>query len=115
MRVRRRGAVGVRRPRCNHVQRVAEDVAEHDGQHLGGGAVCAEPPALHGTHALSQSVYLHDVRPRCEQVMCERGQFLHGNERLFKKGAPAAREEKEHRIIFSKMRGHGERPPGRRE
>ena len=58
-----------------------------------GGAVCAEPPALDRAHTLADGVHLDNGCTRCEQVFSERGQLCGRDERLFKEGAPAAREE----------------------
>ena len=58
-----------------------------------------KPPALHGTHSLAQRIHRHDVRARGEQLLRQIGQLLRRDQRLLKEGTPAAREEKEYRIL----------------
>ena len=101
--------------RGNHIERIAEDVAEHNREYLRGRAVFREPTALHRAHALPEGVHLHDVRPGGKQLMREIHQLLCGDQRLFKERAPAAREEKEHRVLRRQICREAEHLLRRRE
>ena len=99
VRVRRCRRVGVRGSRGDHVERVAEDVAEHDREHPRGRTMLCKAAALHRAHALSERIHCNDVRARGEQLLREISQLLCGDERLLKERTAAAREQEEHGVL----------------
>ena len=109
VRVRRRRRIGMRGARGDHVERVAEDVAEDDREHARRCAVLCEPPALHRAHALAQRIHRDNIRARGEQLLCEVSELCSRNERLLKERTAAAREEKEHCILCREVLRQRER------
>ena len=91
--IRGRGAAG------DHVQRVAQNIAQHDGLHRRRGAVGREASALHAAQALAQGVHFHNVRTARQQLT---GHVLHFRQRgagLLKQCAAAAGEQEQHRVL----------------
>ena len=83
---------GIRRSRAagDHIQRVAENVAQHDAEHLRGGARLGEPPTLHARKPLADCVHLDDICPAGQQLICDVLQFRGGEQRLLKQRTAAA-------------------------
>ena len=89
------GAVGNGRPRSDHIQRVAQNVAEHDAVDPRRGAGQGEPPALDRRQPFADGVHLDDVCPAGQQLLGDVLQLPAGDEGLFKQGAAPARQQKE--------------------
>ena len=83
----------------DHVERIAQDVGEDDGEHLRRGAELREAAALDGGEPLADGVDLDDVRAAGEQLARDVLQLRAGDERLFKQRAAAAGEQEEHGIL----------------
>ena len=76
------GRVRHRRAAGNHVQRVAEDVAQHDAENLCRSAGLREASALDARKPLANRVHLHDVGTAGEKLAGDVLQFFAGNQRL---------------------------------
>ena len=100
----RRGAVGVGRTRGNHIQRVADDIREHDGKHLGRSAELGKPTALHRGEALADGVHLGDLRAGGQELTSDLCQLRRCHQGLFKECRAAAGHQEEHRIPFPQGR-----------
>ena len=92
---------GVRHRRAagNHIQRVAQNIAQHDAEHLSRGACLREPPALDARKPFADGVHLHDVGPAGKELAGDVLQFCTGEQRLFKQCTSSAGEQKEHGIL----------------
>ena len=94
-----RRCIGVCGARCDHIERIAENIAQHNRKDLRGRTVLCKPPALHGTHPLAQCIHRYDVRARGEQLLRQILQLVRRDQRLFKERTPTAREEEKHCIL----------------
>ena len=112
LRLRAGGGIGVRRAGGDHVQRVADDVAEHHGVDVRRGAGEGEAPALDGREALAQRVHLHDIGPAGQQLARDIGQLAGGDEGLLKERRAAAGKQEKYAVRFRQARYHLQRPGG---
>ena len=62
-----------------------------------------EPPSLDGGQPLADRVDLHDVRARGKKLIRNVLQFRKRKQRLFKKRAAAAREQKDDRVALGQI------------
>ncbi len=90
--------IGIGRAGGDHIQRIAQNVGQHDGEDLRGQAALGEPAALDRGEALAQRVHLHDVRAAGEQLLRDVRHLLRGDQRTFKQSRAAAREQEQHGI-----------------
>ena len=90
--------IGIGRAGGDHIQRIAQNVGQHDGKDLRGQAALGEPAALDRGEALAQRVHLHDVRAAGEQLLRDVRHLLRGDQRTFKQSRAAAREQEQHGI-----------------
>ena len=92
---------GVRRCRAagDHIQRVAQNIAEHDAEHPCGSTVLREPPALDCGQPFADGVHLYNVGSAGKQLICDVLQLCAGDERFFKQGAAAAGKQEQHRVL----------------
>ena len=74
---------------------------------MGRGADLREAPALDGRKALAQRVNLHDVRAAGQHLPGEILQIRSRDERLFKQGRPAARQQKQHGVVGGEIPHEG--------
>ena len=95
-------AVGAGRAGGDHVERVAEDVAEHNTEDLRRRAPQREPAPLDPTQSLADGVDLDDVRPAAEQLPGDLLQLGGLDQRLLKQRAPPAREQKQYCVLCGK-------------
>ena len=95
--VRAGGAAG------NHIQGIAQYVTEHDAEHPGGGAGLGKAPALYSAEPLTNSVHFHDIRSAGQELLCHILKFVSRDQRLFKQGAAAAGQQKDHRIVRAQI------------
>ena len=93
------GGIRHRRAAGDHIQRIAQNIAEHDAEHPCGRAVLSEPPALDSGQPLADGVHLHDIGSAGKELIGDVLQFPAGDKRLFKQGAAAAGKQKQHRIL----------------
>ena len=94
------GGVRHRRAAGDHIQRVAQNVAEDDAEHLCRGASLREPPALDAGQTLADGVHLHDVCAAGQQLGRNVLQLLCRDERLFKQCTSAAGKQEQHRVLW---------------
>ena len=85
----------------DHVQRIAEDIAQDDIVYLRRGTKLRESSALDGRKPLPHRVHFHDVGAGSQQLIRDILQLRSRDQRAFKKSAAAAGEEKEHRIALA--------------
>ena len=84
------GGIRHRRATGDHIQRIAQNIAEHDAEHLCRSTGLCEPPALDCGQPLADGIHLHNIRPTGKELVGNILQFLTGDKRLFKQGAAAA-------------------------
>ena len=84
------GGIRHRRATGDHIQRIAQNIAEHDAEHLCRSTGLCEPPALDCGQPLADGVHLHNICPTGKELVGNILQFLTGDKRLFKQGAAAA-------------------------
>ena len=92
---------GVRHRRAagDHIQRVAQNIAQHNAEHLSRGACLREPPALDARKPFADGVHLHDVGTAGKKLAGDVLQFCTGEQRLFKQCTSSAGEQKQHGIL----------------
>mgnify|MGYP002549570009 CR=1 FL=1 len=107
-------AVRAGRAGGNAVKRIAQHVAEHDGQHPRGRAALCKAPALHRGEMLAERVDLHDIRPAGEELTRDAGDILqaHALQRHLKEGGTAAGYEEDDDILLREAVGQAQRLPG---
>ena len=93
------GGIRHRRAAGDHIQRVAQNIAEHDAEHLRGRTVLCKPPALDPGQALANGVHLHDIGTAGKQLARDLLQLCAGDQRLLKQCTAAAGQQKQHRIL----------------
>ena len=76
------GRVRHRRAAGNHVQRVAEDVAQHDAENLRRSAGLCKSAALDARKPLANGIHLHDVGTAGEKLAGDVLQFFTRNQRF---------------------------------
>ena len=103
------GSVRIRRTGGDHVQRVADDVAEDHGVDMRGHAPQRKAPALDGGETLTQRVDLHDVGAAGQQLARDIGQLAGGDEGLLKERRAAAGEQKQHAVVLRQARNRLQR------
>ena len=108
-------AVGISRSGGDHIQRIAQNVRQNDGVHLGGGAQLGKFAALDCGETLAQGVHLHNVCPAGQQILGKPGQILAGDQGTFKQGRAAARDQKDHSVLCSKILNQIHGGPGAAE
>ena len=91
--VRHRRAAGY------HIQRVAQNIAQHDAEYLSRGARLREPPALDARKPFADGVHLHDVSATGKELAGDVLQFYAGEQRFFKQCTSSAGEQKQHGIL----------------
>ena len=88
-----------RRAAGDHIQRIAQNIAEHDAEHPCGRAVLSEPPALDSGQPLADGVHLHDIGSAGKELIGNVLQFPPETSGIFKQGAAAAGKQKQHRVL----------------
>ena len=81
------------------IQRVAQNIAEHDAEHLRGRTALCKPPALDPGQALANGVHLHDIGTAGKQLARDLLQLCAGDQRLLKQCTAAAGQQKQHRVL----------------
>ena len=94
------GSIRVSGPAGDHIERVADDIAEYDAVNPGGRAQLGKAPALDRRQPLADRVDLPDIRSAGKQLLRDILQFFCRDQRLLKKRAAAAGEQEQHRIFF---------------
>ena len=92
------GGIRHRRAAGDHIQRVPQNVAQHDAEHLRRGTALREPPALHTGKPLADGIHLHNVGPAGQQLARDVLQLCPGNERLLEQRTAAAGKQEQHCI-----------------
>ena len=107
-----RGTIRIARPGSDGIQRIAEHIAEHDGQHMRGRAALGKAAALDGGKMLANGVDLHDVRAAGQKLPCDLRAVVqrHAFKRLLKERRAAAGDQENHLVL----RGHAIRQRQRR-
>ena len=108
-------AVRAGRAAGDHIERVAENVAEHHAVHRGGRTGQREPPALDGRQPLADRVDLNNIRTAGQKRLCDGLQLLSGQQRFFKQRAAAAGEQKQHGVVRPQTADKRQRPLGGRK
>ena len=103
------GGVRHRRAAGDHVQRVAEDVTEHDAEHLCRGTGLRKPSALDSGKPLADGVHFHDIGPAGEKLACDVLQLFPGQQRPLEQCAAAAGEQEQHSILCRQALHKGQR------
>ena len=93
------GGIRHRRAAGNHIQRIAQNIAEHDAEYLCRSTGLCEPTALDSGQPLADGIHLHDIGSAGKELICDVLQFPAGDKRLFKQGAAAAGKQKQHRVL----------------
>ena len=104
--VRHRGAGG------NHIQRIPQNIRQHNGKHPGRFAAFREAAALHRGQALADGVDLHNIRSTGQKLAGDVLQHLGIHQGLFKQRAAAAGEQEQHRILPGEARNQLQRRLG---
>ena len=108
-------AVRAGRAAGDHIERVAENVAEHYAVHRGGRTGQREPPALDGRQPLADRVDLDNIRAAGQKLLRDGLQLLSGQQRFFKQRTAAAGEQEQHGVVRPQTADKRQRPLGGRK
>ena len=99
LRLRRRGEIGVSRAGGDHIQRIAQNVRQHDGKNVCRSAELGKASALDGGEPLAQGVDLHDVCAAGQEILGQLLEIRRGDQRLFKQSRAAAGQQEEDGVL----------------
>ena len=83
----------------NHIQRVTQNIGQHNGEHPGRGTELGKPAALDRGEPLADGIDLHNVCPAGQQLRCNILELLSADLGFFKQGAAAAGQQEQHRVL----------------